>query len=205
MSNDPRCRSRRVSSPHLCRCLSISLVSRASQSQPQEGGGIYRKTFLHSAPPVHIETDGVYARSKVSPSAIVASSTPALGASASSASVIATATIVNAGVKAGATATVKYELFDANGALTGSASSSPVTLPAASSKSVPSTATTAPVTIAVASAELWSVARPYLYTLRTSVTGGDSLNTSIGIYWTKWTGDQGFFLNNQHVKIRGFW
>ena len=25
-----------------------------------------------------------------------------------------------------------------------------------------------------------------------------------GIYSTKWTGDQGFFLNGQHVKIRGF-
>ena len=27
---------------------------------------------------------------------------------------------------------------------------------------------------------------------------------SIGIYATKWTGDKGFFLNEEHVKIRGF-
>jgi hypothetical protein len=33
---------------------------------------------------------------------------------------------------------------------------------------------------------------------------GDSYNTTVGIYSTNWTGGQGFFLNEQHVKIRGF-
>ena len=102
------------------------------------------------------------------------------------------------------TATVHFDIFDADGEPAGSGVSSTVTVNAATSKSAPSTATTAAVTIDVASAQLWSVARPYLYTLRTSVTGGDVINTSIGIYSTKWTGDQGFFLNTQHVKIRGF-
>ena len=44
----------------------------------------------------------------------------------------------------------------------------------------------------------------YLYTLQVTTDSGDARNTSIGIYATKWTGDQGFFLNEQHVKIRGF-
>jgi beta-galactosidase/beta-glucuronidase len=37
-----------------------------------------------------------------------------------------------------------------------------------------------------------------------STDSGDNFNTSVGIYTTKWTGDGGFFLNEQHVKIRGF-
>jgi beta-galactosidase/beta-glucuronidase len=42
------------------------------------------------------------------------------------------------------------------------------------------------------------------YTLQVSVSGGDVQNTTFGIRGTKWTGDKGFFLNDQHVKIRGF-
>jgi beta-galactosidase/beta-glucuronidase len=116
-----------------------------------------------------------------------------------------TATLVNAAVTSATThATVHFDLFDADDKPAGSGIAQAVTIKPASSKSTPSTVTTAVVTIAVASAELWSVARPYLYTLRTSVSGGDVMNTTMGIYSTKWTGDQGFFLNNQHVKIRGF-
>jgi beta-galactosidase/beta-glucuronidase len=193
--------------------LAVYVDPRMGSGWFYEGGGIYRKTHLHSAPPVHLETDGVYARSQVKPSDIATATTPALGASATSASVIATATVVNAGVGASETATVHFDLFDADGMPAGSAVSAPLTVKAASSKSAPSTASTAQVAISVTSAQLWSVARPYLYTLRTSVVAGggasnttiyDAINTTIGIYSTKWTGDQGFFMNSQHVKIRGF-
>jgi beta-galactosidase/beta-glucuronidase len=179
-----------------------------------EGGGIYRKTYLHSAPAVHIETDGVYAQSRISAGAIIQNNNNnnsrghALGVStaATAATVTATATIVNTGThmtgpKAGAglvaVAKVKvvFDLFDTHGdgALVGSAAAPAITLPPATSSSVPSTATTVPVTIDFKSThvqvQLWSIARPYLYTLRTSVTGGDAINTTIGIYSTKWTGE----------------
>ena len=41
--------------------LTVYVDPRMGSGWFYEGGGIYRKTFLHSAPPVHIETDGIYA------------------------------------------------------------------------------------------------------------------------------------------------
>ena len=58
-------------------------------------------------------------------------------------------------------------------------------------------------------AELWSVPRPYLYTLRTTVAVGgggavlDTINASIGIRAAVWDANRGFFLNGEHVKMRG--
>jgi hypothetical protein len=63
-----------VSPPHIIPCA-ISFVpcdavyicdasseTLAHMNATDEGGGIYRKTYLHSAPPVHLQTDGVFAR-----------------------------------------------------------------------------------------------------------------------------------------------
>ena len=68
------------------------------------GGGIYRKTWLHSAPPVHLETDGIFAHGHVTTGdggsdgaddhAIVHRAQPTLGATAASAEVIASAEVV---------------------------------------------------------------------------------------------------------------
>ena len=62
---------------------------------------------------------------------------------------------------------------------------------------------------AVAAAELWSVPRPYLYTLAVVVTSPagavlDSRNETIGIRDVKWTAESGLVLNSQAVKMRGF-
>ena len=48
--------------------LSVYVDPRAGSGWFYEGGGIYRKTWLHSAPPVHIVTDGVFAHGHVSSS-----------------------------------------------------------------------------------------------------------------------------------------
>lgn len=134
--------------------------------------------------------------------------TPALGDRAASATVEASAELVNAGKTAAAGVAVTFELFDADGNLAGKASpAKAIPVPAATSTSVPAKASSGTVSIAVGHGgvvELWSVARPYLYTLVVTLSSGDSKNVSIGLYSTKWTGDQGFFLNDQHVKIRGF-
>ena len=62
--------------------------------------------------------------------------------------------------------------------------------------------------MAVAAAELWSVPRPYLHTLVTTVSVGgsavDSRNESVGFRAIAWSAEQGLFLNNQRVKMRGF-
>jgi hypothetical protein len=113
--------------------------------------GIYRKTWLHSAPPVHLETDGIFAHGHVAAppsrsttaaaaqSAIVHRGTPALGSSATSAEVLASAEVVNTGSSA-AKATLRFTLYDASGAAVGAAVSSSVSLPAAADKATPATA-----------------------------------------------------------------
>lgn len=57
--------------------------------------------------------------------------------------------------------------------------------------------------IYVTAAELWSIARPYLYTLETSF-GADAVNTSIGIRVITFDAERGMSINEQHVKHRGF-
>eukprot|EP01048_Picozoa_sp_COSAG05_P006408 COSAG05_NODE_414_length_10051_cov_120.012158_4_plen_605_part_00 len=55
--------------------------------------------------------------------------------------------------------------------------------------------------------QLWSVARPYLYTLRVDVTVDgkvtDSMNQSVGIRNLAWDAEQGLKVNEQPVKMRG--
>jgi hypothetical protein len=59
----------------------------------------------------------------------------------------------------------------------------------------------------VASPKLWSPNHPNLYSLVTKVFDGKSLvdtyRTSFGFRWFKWTADQGFFLNGEHLYFKG--
>ena len=177
--------------------LSVYVDPREGSGWFYEGGGIYRRTWLHSQPPVHIESDGIFAHGHVAADAIQTRGAPALGAAAKSAAVIASATVVNTG-GAAAEPVVSFALFDAEGKAVGSPVTKTVPVPAAAATSKPATAASGDVSIPVANPELWSVARPYVYTLRVTTDSGDSYNTSVGIYSTRWTGDKGFFLNEEH-------
>jgi hypothetical protein len=58
-------------------------------------------------------------------------------------------------------------------------------------------------------AQLWSIARPYLYTVVASLLDGagalvDSVNATLGVRSTAFDANEGLFLNDQRVKIRGF-
>ena len=54
---------------------------------------------------------------------------------------------------------------------------------------------------------LWSLDNPYLYTVKTTVKSGnrvaDVYETPLGIRYFRFDGREGFFLNGDHVKIRG--
>ena len=54
---------------------------------------------------------------------------------------------------------------------------------------------------------LWSVRTPNLYTVRTSILIGDKevdrIETPLGIRWFEFTADRGFFLNGEHLQLRG--
>ena len=63
--------------------------------------------------------------------------------------------------------------------------------------------------ISVPRAELWSVARPYLHTLVTTVLDAgsgealDSVSTSVGLRDLAWDAERGLAVNEQAVKMRG--
>jgi beta-galactosidase/beta-glucuronidase len=61
--------------------------------------------------------------------------------------------------------------------------------------------------VTIPSAQLWSVARPYLYTLMVTVSSNgkitDTANETIGIRNTAWDGERGLLLNEEPVKMRG--
>ena len=113
---------------------------------------------------------------------------------------LASVEIANDG-KASASSTVGFALFDAHGHRVGAASPSAAVIVGAKNTTVSPT-----VEIVIQGlAELWSIRRPYLYTLVTTLKeSGDTINTSVGLYTTNWTGDQGLFMNERHIKVRGF-
>jgi hypothetical protein len=55
--------------------------------------------------------------------------------------------------------------------------------------------------------QLWQTDHPVLYTAVTTVASSghpvDDYRTSFGMRWFKWTSDQGFFLNGQHLYFHG--
>jgi len=59
----------------------------------------------------------------------------------------------------------------------------------------------------VARPSLWSPIHPNLYWVATRVFDGkalvDTYRTSFGFRWLKWTADQGFFLNGEHLYFKG--
>jgi beta-galactosidase/beta-glucuronidase len=69
-----------------------------------------------------------------------------------------------------------------------------------------SKSTLQPPSMTIQDAELWSVPRPYLYTLETTLTAGaiDAVNISVGLRGITFDAERGMFVNEQHVKMRGF-
>jgi hypothetical protein len=55
--------------------------------------------------------------------------------------------------------------------------------------------------------KLWHPDHPHLYTLRQTVLIDgdpvDALDTPFGIRWFEWTADRGFYLNGEHLYLRG--
>lgn len=62
-------------------------------------------------------------------------------------------------------------------------------------------------TVSVTSPRLWSVDSPHLYTVTTTLSDGgkivDSVNTRFGFRDIKFDAEKGFFLNGQHLKLKG--
>jgi beta-galactosidase len=148
-------------------------------------GGIYRNVHLVVTDPLHVDWHGTFVTTpQVSADgAVVNVKTDVVNESSSQKSV-----------------TVRQQILD------------PDNRPVAEFSSTQPIAAGATVNFDASSAELknprlWHPDHPFIYSLRTTVLEGDRVAdtylTSFGIRSIKWTADQGFFINGEHLYLRG--
>ncbi len=152
-----------------------------------EGGGIYRHVWLNKADPLHVAPWGVYVVSKVhdvrqNPSADLTIETK----------------IVNDSAREQA-CTVVSSIYDPSMNLVKRLSKD---------GSVPAGQSTKLIQAAhLPQALLWSLKQTHLYTLITQVFRGgrqiDQHQQRFGIRTLRYTADHGFFLNEEHVELKG--
>ena len=169
-----------------------------------EGGGIYRHTYLVKANPVHLAVDGIYGASDVTGSITAHSpKDPTQGMYADIVMFYPRAEVVNDNEKGlGQSIQVQFTLFDEAGVAVGLVDTSILSVS-------PAHTITVDATLKLSNVEIWSPARPYLYTLQTQVIAAgssvlDTVNTSIGVRSTRWDPETGFYLNDMHFTWRGF-
>ncbi len=164
--------------------LSVRVDANAMEGWWYEGAGIYRHTWLVKRAPLHIVTDGVFAHP--------------VRKAAGSWEIPVEATLGNIG-DAAASGEVVSDVISPEGktVATGRAK---VEVP-------PLDRAVAKFMIAVRDPQLWSVDAPVLYTVRTRVLRDgveqDSLETPCGFRTIRFDAKQGFFLNDQPLKIQG--
>ena len=149
-----------------------------------EGAGIYRHTWLTKTSPLHVAPWGTFVSSEIAET---------------SATVTARTSITNDGTEP-TTFEIEQTILDPNGRTVASTSS-------------PATSLTAGLTVELTSAlsvpspRLWSLESPSLHRLVTTVrTDGkivDRYETPFGIRSIRFDPNQGFFLNNRHVILKG--
>jgi hypothetical protein len=148
-------------------------------------GGIYRNVRLVVTEPLHVTWYGTFV------------TTPKV--SAQSGAVNVKTEIRNDSAKK-KSFTVQSDVMDGNGGIVATVETSQSVAPGALvilDQNTPE----------VASPNLWSPNHPNLYSLVTKVFDGkalaDTYRTSFGFRWFKWTADQGFFLNGEHLYFKG--
>jgi beta-galactosidase len=158
--------------------------SQQPNSRWYSGSGIYRHTWLVTTSRVHVDHWGTYI------------TTPEVGAAA--ALVHVRTTLRNAAPDE-RPVLVRTTLYDAGGRAVGVASSS--------GRVAGDSAVELAQDIQLRQPSLWSVGRPYVYRAVTRVECGatlcDEYTTPFGVRRFEFRADSGFFLNGQHVKIRG--
>ncbi|WP_082496110.1 beta-galactosidase GalA [Brevundimonas sp. Leaf363] len=164
--------------------LVVRIDANAMEGWWYEGGGLYRHVWLVKRSPIHIATDGVHAD-------------PRKGANGQW-TVPATVTVANVSeTRTNARAVV--ELVDARGAVVSSGYGDVSVDPLESAD--------ATMTLAVADPKLWSVDQPNLYTVRARVeangAASDSVELKTGFRTFRFDAEEGFYLNDQWMKIHG--
>ena len=149
-----------------------------------EGAGIYRHVWLVKTAPLHVPQWGTYVTTEVR---------------GTDARVRVSITVANEAA-AEAACRVVSRIVDAEGHVVATASTGGVKVPAWGRTTVDQHAT-------VKSAKLWSLEAPYLYRVVTTVEAGgkavDDYTTPFGVRTMRFDADKGFFLNGEHVELKG--
>lgn len=191
-----------------------------------EGGGLYRSAHLVRTHKVHLEQDGLFAYSNLTWGTSAATAPP----SADFGGTVAAAPLRTLEADVALTAVLHARAAVANGdsaaahvcvALSLTAPDGTPAAPTLMSapQLVPAgTSTVLRFDVPVASPKLWSSASPSLYsvlaTVRTAKDGTahgcassaavDALSVEHGFRSLRYDADDGFFLNREHFKVRGF-
>lgn len=149
-----------------------------------EGAGIYRHVWLHKTAPLHVDYHGTFVTSEVNEN---------------SAAITARTTVINQGTS-DAMFKISQTIVDAKGRTVATKELTQLTLESGDTNEFS-------CLIEVQNPTLWSLETPYLYKLITSIhTKGsvvDRYETPFGIRTIHFDPDEGFFLNGQHVKLKG--
>jgi len=165
--------------------IAVRVDAEAMEGWWYEGAGIYRHTWLVKRSPVHVVTDGVYAN-------------PIKGKDGKW-TIPVEVTLGNTGSNS-ASALVDVGVFDSVGKKVAGGRSAAMTV-------VPLDQSVAKLVIRVPSPQLWSVDQPNLYEVRTTVLRDkkpvDTVNTTCGFRTIRFDAKEGFFLNEQPLKLQG--
>lgn len=149
------------------------------------GSGIYRHAWLQVVNPVHIETYGTYITTPV--------------VSMEKADVKITTTLVNSGNQQ-ANVTVSQRILNALGKEVAKSEGKSISLQADASTDVDQM-------LSLKNPRLWSVESPEMYSMETTVKTGskvvDVYSTPFGVRTIRFDKDKGFFLNGEHLKLKG--
>jgi beta-galactosidase len=148
-------------------------------------GGIYRNVHLIVKNPLHVAWYGTFV------------TTPQV--SGESATVNIKTEVVNANTQA-KSCTVRQTVFAPNGKEVAQWESK-------QNIAAQQTVTFDQTSPVIAKPQLWHPDHPFLYTVKTTVLDGnnevDEYSSPLGFRWFKWTADQGFFLNGEHLYLYG--
>lgn len=158
--------------------------SRYGDARWYTGSGIYRNVSLIVTDPVHIKLWGVSVTTPV--------------VAANMAQMQAEVTTRN-DTDAAAAVEIRFALRDPQGTVVAEGRASALVPPGGEQS--------AGDVLSVPGPRLWSPEQPALYTLRTTVHHNDEVvdaeETSVGIRSIRFDPDEGFFLNDQNVKLKG--
>jgi beta-galactosidase len=150
-----------------------------------EGAGIYRHVWLTKTNPVHVPQWGTFVRSNIRPGGPAA---------------VRITTEVDNETEGAKNCRVVSRLVDPAGKTVATVAATPISIPAWSRREFDQT-------VNVASPALWSVEQPQLYRLETAVESAgspvDNYVTPFGLRSVRFDVNNGFFINEKPVKLKG--